>query len=62
MSMIADIADVAAFALISYNIFIGISVLYLFSFELMLFKAAQWIMLAYDFKKPDRGFFLGDEE
>lgn len=28
----------------------------------MLFKAAQWIMLAYDLKKPDRGFFLGDEE
>jgi hypothetical protein len=60
--MIADMADLAAFAIINYNVFITYAVLYLFSFELLLFKAAQWLMLAYDFKKPDRGFFLGDEE
>jgi len=59
--MLIDIVDVSAFAIINYNIFVTYAVLYLFSFELLLFKGAQWVMLAYDFKKPDRGFFFGDE-
>lgn len=61
VSFLPDIADLAAFVIVNYNVFITYAVLYLFSFELLLLKAAQWIMLTYDFKKPDRGFFLGDE-
>jgi hypothetical protein len=59
---LGDITDVIAFANINYNIFITYAVLYLFSFELLLFKGTQWFMLAYDLKKPDIGFFFGDEE
>jgi hypothetical protein len=49
-------------AIINYNIFITYAVLYFLSFELLLFKGVQWFLLAGDLKKPDRGFFLGDEE
>ena len=60
ISFVFDITDVAAFVIINYNIFMTYAVLYFISFELLLFKAAQWIMLVYDLKKTDRGFFLGD--
>jgi hypothetical protein len=60
VSFLPDLADIAAFAIASYNVFPTYAVLYLLPFELLLLKVVQWAMLAYDMKKPDRGFFLGD--
>jgi hypothetical protein len=58
----ADITDIAAFVLVAYNIFIAYAVLYLVPFELTAIKFLIWALFLYDLKKPDRGFFLGDEE
>jgi hypothetical protein len=62
VSAVADLGELAAFAVASYNVFPTYAVLYLLPFELLLLKTVQWVLLAYDMKKPDRGFFLGDEE
>ncbi len=61
-SVVVDLGELAAFVVASYNVFPTYAVLYLLPFELMLLKMASWVLLAYDMKKPDRGFFLGDEE
>ena len=55
-------ADIVAFVLVAYNIFIQYSVLYLLPFEVMAIKVVVWILFLYDLRKPDRGFFMGDEE
>lgn len=60
--IVPDILDVSTFAIVAYNVFIQYSVLYIYFYELILFKIILWCFLAYDFKKPDRGFFFGDEE
>jgi hypothetical protein len=57
-----DFAEVAACVLVTYNIFISYAVLYLLPFELAGLKACGWALFLYDLRKPDRGFFLGDEQ
>jgi hypothetical protein len=37
-------------------------VLYLSFYELAAIKMVAWGLIAYDMRKPDRGFFSGDEE
>jgi hypothetical protein len=59
---VPDLLDISAFAIVTYNIFMQYSVLYLFLYELILLKTIVWCLIVYDMKKPDRGFFFGDEE
>ena len=60
--LLPDILDVSALILICYNIFITYAVLYLVPFEVIVIKAIIWALFFNDLKKPDRGFFIGDEE
>ena len=57
---VIDFIDIAAFILVTYNIFITYAVLYLLPFEITAIKVIIWILFLWDLKKPDRGFFLGD--
>lgn len=45
-----------------YNNFITYNGLLFFGYEIFGIKLILWILLLYDLKKPDRGFFIGDEE
>ena len=60
MLILPDIADISAFVLVAFNIFMEYTVLYLLPFEVSCLKATIWILFLYDLRKPDRGFFLGD--
>jgi len=62
MMAVPDLLDIFAFGIVAYNIFMQYSVLYLFIYELIIFKIIVWCLVVYDMKKPDRGFFYGDEE
>lgn len=59
---LVDAVEIAALAVVAYNIFITYAVLYLLPFELITIKILGWIFFLYDLRKPDRGFFQGDEE
>jgi hypothetical protein len=36
--------------------------LYLTAVEILCIKLLAWVLLIFDSKKPDRGFFYGDEK
>lgn len=60
--ILTDLTDISAFFVVAYNIFITYAVLYLLPFEIIAIKVIIWVIFLYDLKKPDRGFFFGDEE
>jgi hypothetical protein len=47
---------------VAFNVFIENSVLFLTPLEIFCVKLLMWVLLIYDSKKPDRGFFFGDEK
>jgi hypothetical protein len=61
-AFLIDLLDLSAFAVVAYNLFTTYSVLYLSFYELATIKMVAWGLIAYDMRKPDRGFFSGDEE
>lgn len=60
ISLLGDVLFVAAMAACIYNIFITYSGLLVLGYECLALKGVLWVLVFYDLKKPDRGFFKGD--
>ena len=45
-----------------YNVFMNYNGVFFIGYETVSFKVVLWLLILYDLKKPDRGFFIGDEE
>ena len=46
----------------AYNIHIAYNAIFLLAYECLAMKTILWVLVLFDLKKPDRGFFKGDEE
>lgn len=62
MSSIGDLFAVSAAVFLLLNVDLAHHTLIYSSYEIICFKVILWTLLFWDLKKPDRGFFMGDEE
>ena len=55
-----DLFFIAAMAICVFNVFIEYNGLLTLGYECLAIKILLWLLIFYDLKKPDRGFFKGD--
>ena len=59
-TILGDLLFLAAIIICVFNVFITYNGLLFLGYEGFFIKILLWVMIFYDLKKPDRGFFKGD--
>lgn len=59
---IGDALQIVAVIMCLFNVLVEYTGIALIGYETVAIKAILWTLLLYDLKKPDRGFFIGDEQ
>ena len=62
ISFIGDALYLLAMVICAFNLYVTYNAILFLSYEVLIMKVILWVMLFIDLKKPDRGFFKGDEE
>lgn len=61
-TIFGDIIFLAGMSVCVYNIHLAYNTLFLLGYECLILKLILWVLLFFDLKKPDKGFFKGDEK